>query len=190
MKENREDIELGKFISLILRHSPDTIGITLDAHGWAKIEDLIKGINNAGKRINFETLERIVKENNKQRYSFSDDRTKVRANQGHSIDVDVELAESIPPKHLYHGTSRRFIDSIMDLGIQKQSRQYVHLSMDFDTARSVGERHGKVIVLKINSITMFNNGHKFYLSKNGVWLTDSVPVEYISLQNKDYLELE
>ncbi|GFP76508.1 RNA 2'-phosphotransferase [Clostridium fungisolvens] len=185
MKENREDIELGKFISLILRHSPETIGITLDENGWAKVEDLIEGINRARKRIDFDTLERIVKENNKQRYSFNDDRTKIRANQGHSIEVDVELAESIPPKHLYHGTSKRFIDSIMDLGIQKQSRQYVHLSMDFDTALSVGKRHGKPIVLKIDSIRMFNNGHKFYLSKNKVWLTDSVPVEYIVIQSNN-----
>ncbi|MBK1812235.1 RNA 2'-phosphotransferase [Clostridium sp. YIM B02505] len=183
MKENRKDLELGKFISLILRHSPETIGITLDEHGWAKVEELIEGINRVGKTIDFETLERIVKENNKQRYSFSDDRTKVRANQGHSIEVDVELEESIPPKYLYHGTSTRFIDSIMSVGIQKQSRKYVHLSMDLDTALSVGKRHGKPVVLKIDSIRMFDDGHKFYLSKNGVWLTDYVSVKYISLQN-------
>lgn len=182
MGNTDRDVELGKFISLILRHSPETIGITLDEHGWADVEDLIKGISKAGKRIDFDTLDRIVKENNKQRYSFNEDRTKIRANQGHSVEVDVELEEKVPPKYLYHGTSKRFIDSIMKLGIQRQSRQYVHLSMDFETALTVGKRHGKPIVLRINSEAMVDNGHKFYLSKNGVWLTKDVPVKFISIE--------
>ena len=105
MGNTDRDVELGKFISLILRHSPETVGITLDEHGWADVEDLIKGISKAGKRIDFDTLDRIVKENNKQRYSFNEDRTKIRANQGHSVEVDVELEEKAPPKYLYHGTS-------------------------------------------------------------------------------------
>ncbi|WPC42642.1 RNA 2'-phosphotransferase [Clostridium sp. JS66] len=194
MRQNNKDIELGKFISLILRHSPQTIDITLDEHGWANVDDLIRGINKKGKRIDFQDLERIVRENNKQRYSFNDDRTKIRANQGHSIEVDVELEEKVPPKYLYHGTSTRFIDSIMNLGIQKQNRQYVHLSKDFQTAFSVGKRHGKPTVLKIDCIRMYDEGYKFYFSKNGVWLTDVVPVKFISIEDnknvKDMLSLK
>lgn len=183
MKYKNKDEELGRFISLILRHNPKTINITLDEHGWANVDDLMKGINRAGKHIDFNTLERIVNENNKQRYSFSNDKTKIRANQGHSIKVDVELEEKVPPQYLYHGTAKRFIDSIMDIGIQKQSRQHVHLSADFSTAYSVGKRHGKPIVLKIDSRAMFEDGCKFYLSKNMVWLTDLVPVKYIYIES-------
>lgn len=185
MKYENKDEELGKFISLILRHNPKTINITLDEHGWANVDDLITGINRTGKHIDYNSLERIVNENNKQRYSFSNDKTKIRANQGHSIKVDIELEEKISPQYLYHGTAIRFIDSIMDIGIQKQSRQHVHLSADFSTAYSVGKRHGQPIVIKINSGVMFEDGYKFYLSKNMVWLTDFVPAKYISLVSEE-----
>lgn len=182
MKDKYSDEELGKFISLILRHDPKVIDIILDENGWANVDDLIKGINRAGKQIDFITLKRIVNENNKQRYSFSDDQIKIRANQGHSIKVDIELEEKIPPESLYHGTAKRFIESIMNMGIQKQSRQHVHLSSDLNTAYSVGKRHGEPIVLKINSKAMFEDGYKFYISKNMIWLTDLVPVKYISIE--------
>ena len=117
MKYENKDQELGKFISLILRHNPKTINITLDEYGWANVDELIKGINRVGKYIDFNTLERIVNENNKQRYSFSNNKTKIRANQGHSIKVDIELEEKLPLQYLYHGTAKRFIDSIMYIGI-------------------------------------------------------------------------
>lgn len=183
MKDNNEYIELGKFISLILRHSPQTVNITLDEHGWANVADLIRGICKAGKRIDFSILERIVNENNKQRYSFNEDKTKIRANQGHSIEVDIEFEEKIPPEFLYHGTSKRFIESIMDIGIEKQSRQYVHLSIDYQTAYTVGKRHGNPVVLKVDSKAMFNDGHKFFLSRNMVWLTEQVPTKYLSIED-------
>lgn len=180
-----KDEELGKFISLILRHNPKVINITLDENGWGNVDELIKGINKAGKHIDFNTLERLVYENNKQRYSFSEDKLKIRANQGHSIKVDVELNEKIPPEYLYHGSAISFLDSIMDIGIQKQSRQYVHLSADSNTPYSVGKRHGNPIILKINSIVMYEDGYKFYFSKNEVWLTEHVPVKYISIDGRD-----
>lgn len=181
MRNNsNKDVELGRFISLILRHKPETINLLLDEFGWAKVDDLINGMCKIGKKIDTETLQRIVDENNKQRYSFNNDKTKIRANQGHSIKVDVELEEKKPPEYLYHGTADRFADSIMEVGIKRQSRQHVHLSKDMDTAYAVGKRHGKPIVLKIMAKQMYDDGYKFYISKNMVWLTEFVPVKYVS----------
>lgn len=171
--------KLSKFLSLILRHKPSEIGITLDEHGWANVNELIEGINSSGRVINMELLEEIVKTDNKGRYSFNEDKTLIRANQGHSIPVDVELKESIPPDVLYHGTATKFIDSIKKQGIKSMSRLYVHLSKDLDTAVKVGSRHGKCVVLKIDAKKMFKDGIKFYLSENGVWLTKYVDWKYI-----------
>lgn len=179
-KQNNADIELGRFISLILRHKPEAVGIELDSNGWADVDELISGINKAGKKIDIEILERIVRENNKQRYSFNETHTKIRANQGHSVNVDVELKEAIPPDKLYHGTATRFMDSIKKNGITKQSRQHVHLSADKETATAVGKRHGKPIVLIIDTVKMREDGHKFYISENGVWLCDDISWKYIS----------
>lgn len=172
--------KLSVFISLILRHKPETIGIQLDEHGWANVDELIDGINNTGRQIGLEILEEIVRTDNKQRYSFNEDKTLIRANQGHSIPVDVELKEEQPPEFLYHGTASRFLDSIMQNGLKPMSRLYVHLSTDVETAIKVGKRHGEPIVLKINSEAMYNDGTKFYLSENGVWLTKTVGKKYIS----------
>lgn len=177
----KEDVKLGKFISLILRHNPSVIGITLDKNGWADVDKLINGINMTGRKINFETLKRIVQTNDKKRYSFNSDMTKIRANQGHSINVDVELKECQPPEFLYHGTATRFTKSIFKEGLKKQTRQYVHLSIDIETAKKVGIRHGFPKVIKILSGEMYKNGYKFYLSENNVWLTDNVPVKYITI---------
>jgi putative RNA 2'-phosphotransferase len=179
-KQNNADIELGRFISLILRHKPEAVGIKLDSNGWANVDELISGINKAGKKIDMEILERIVRENNKQRYSFNETHTKIRANQGHSINVDVELKEAIPPDKLYHGTATRFMESIKKNGITKQSRQYVHLSADKETATAVGKRHGKPIVLIVDTVKMRADGHKFYISENGVWLCGDISWKYIS----------
>lgn len=173
--------KLSVFISLILRHKPETIGIQLDEHGWANVDELISGINNTGRKIDMEILQEIVRTDNKQRYSFNEDKTLIRANQGHSIPVDVELKEQQPPQILYHGTASRFLDLIMQDGLKPMSRLYVHLSSDMETAMKVGKRHGEPVVLKINSEEMCNDGIKFYLSKNGVWLTKSVDKKYISL---------
>ncbi|MBZ9624428.1 RNA 2'-phosphotransferase [Clostridium sp. FP2] len=179
---NNRDVGLSRFISLILRHKPHSVGITLDEFGWANVEDLINGVCECGKKIDMQTLNRIVDENNKQRYSFNEDNTKIRANQGHSVDVNIEFEEKIPPQYLYHGTSERSSASIMDLGIQKQNRQYVHLSLDIKTAYAVGKRHGKPIIMRIDAEKMHEDGFKFYLSKNMVWLVDFVSVGYVSIE--------
>lgn len=172
---------LSKFISLILRHKPQTIGITLDEHGWADVNALISGINNSGKyTLDMSTLEEIVRTDNKQRYSFSEDRSRIRANQGHSVNVDVELKECEPPEYLYHGTAERFVESILQQGLTPQTRLYVHLSKDTVTAEKVGKRHGKPHIFTVDAGEMYRNGYKFYLSENGVWLTKYVPTEYIN----------
>lgn len=178
--ENKTD-KLSVFISLILRHKPETIGIALDEHGWANVDELIAGINSTGRSIDIDILEDIVKTDKKGRYSFNEDKTLIRANQGHSIPVDVELKEQEPPEILYHGTAMRFLDSIMQQGIKPMSRLYVHLSKDIETAVKVGSRHGKAVVLKIDARKMYDNGEKFYLSANGVWLTKYVDKEFIRI---------
>lgn len=180
--ENKNDIKTGKFLSLILRHHPETIGIKLDKNGWADVEELINGIRKSEKKIDIIDLKRIVQNNDKKRYSFNEDFTKIRANQGHSINVDVELKQCCPPEYLYHGTAEKYINKISKEGIKKQSRQFVHLSNDIYTAEKVGIRHGKVKVLKIMSDKMYNNGYKFYLSENNIWLTEYIPTDYIIFQ--------
>ncbi len=164
-----------KFISLILRHKPETIGIKLDEHGWADVEDLLKGAD-----IDFSTLEQIVKEDEKRRYSFSDDKTKIRANQGHSINVDVELEEKIPPNILYHGTAEKYLDNINLEGLKPMSRLYVHLTEDLEIAKKTGLRHGKLVIFEIDAKRMIDDGIKFYLSVNNVWLVRTVPPKYLS----------
>ncbi len=178
--KNDNDIEnLGRFISLVLRHHPESIGVTLDRFGYANVDELISKMNSHGRHIDFKTLKLIVETNNKKRYSFNEDNTKIRANQGHSIPVDLQLTETTPPSKLYHGTAIHFLESIKREGITKQSRQYVHLSKDFETAVNVGKRHGNVCVLVLDTEAMHKDGIKFYLSKNGVWLTDYVAPKYI-----------
>lgn len=180
---NRNDVTIGKFISKILRHQPELIAIKLDEHGWADVQELIAGIQAAGHpEFDMAALERIVETNNKKRYSFSDDKKLIRANQGHSIPVDVELPAISPPAVLWHGTAKRFVPSIMEQGIQRISRLYVHLSSDTETAVKVGSRHGKPAVLRIDSRQMEADGFVFYLSANGVWLTKEVPVKYITAE--------
>ena len=170
------------FISLILRHKPDVIGISLDEHGWANVQELINGINKTGKySIDMPMLEEIVRTDNKQRYSFNEDRSKIRANQGHSINVDVELKEAVPPEILYHGTGEKYVESINAEGLKPKSRLYVHLSKDVETAVTVGSRHGKSIVYTVASGEMYRQGYTFYLSENGVWLTKNVPVDFMKI---------
>ena len=170
---------LSKYIALILRHKPETIGITLDENGWASVSELLSGINASGNKIDMQTLEEIVAEDEKQRYSFNADKTKIRANQGHSINVDVELKKAEPPEILFHGTGEKFVPSIKSEGLKPKSRLYVHLSKDRETAVKVGSRHGKPVVFEVNSSEMSRNGYEFFLSENGVWLTKIVPAEYL-----------
>ena len=180
---------LSRFISLILRHKPEVINIKLDKHGYANVEELINGINNNKKyTIDFDLLKQIVDTDNKKRYSFNEDFTKIRANQGHSIDVDVELKECKPPKNLYHGSSGKYFDSIIDKNIICKRRLYVQLSKDYDTDYTVGSRNGRPIVFIIDSERMYKDGYKFYLSENNVWLTKHVPKEYINIMiNKELM---
>ena len=172
------DKNTSKFISLILRHKPETIGITLDEHGWANVSELIAGVSKT-HRLSMEDLERIVAEDEKQRYSFNEDKTLIRANQGHSIPVDVELEQVEPPEILYHGTATKYEESIDREGLIPKPRLYVHLSGDEETARKVGIRHGKPVLYQINSGEMHRDGYVFYRSVNGVWLIKAVPVKYM-----------
>ena len=181
VEQSREDIRLGRFLSLVLRHDPSAAGITLDANGWADVRQLLEGVSRTGRKIDREILERIVRENNKNRYSFNDNHSKIRANQGHSVAVDVELKELLPPDYLYHGTASAFLDAIMREGLTPQKRQYVHLSADRDTAVNVGRRHGNPVVLVVDAAAMARDGHTFWLSENGVWLCAVVPRAYLSL---------
>ncbi|MDO4329005.1 MAG: RNA 2'-phosphotransferase [Lachnospiraceae bacterium] len=185
MKENhnRDLNSTSKFISLILRHKPEVIGITLDEHGWADVEELVAGIQRT-QSFNMEMLEEIVRTDHKQRYSFNEDKTLIRANQGHSIPVDVELPVTVPPKYLYHGTGQKYVESINRLGLIPKGRLYVHLSSDVDTAVKVGSRHGKPVVYRVASGRMQEDGYVFYRSVNGVWLVKEVPVGYLELLAK------
>jgi len=174
------DVKLGRFISLILRHKPETINLKLDKNGWADTKELIEKISKSGREIDFEILERIVNENNKKRYSFNEDKTKIRTVQGHSIEVNLELKEVVPPAVLYHGTAFKNLESIKKVGIKKMNRQHVHLSVDVETAKNVATRHsGKYIILEIDTEAMLKENYKFYLSENKVWLTDFVPSKFI-----------
>lgn len=171
--------ETSKFLSLILRHQPELIGLQLDTNGWADVDTLL-ALAARRKRITRQELEIIVAESDKQRFAFNDDHSKIRANQGHSIQVDLELPVAIPPEFLYHGTTGAFVAEILKTGIKKMSRQHVHLSPDKATATKVGSRRGVPLILTIRSGDMHRDGIPFFVSANGVWLTDHVPPTYIS----------
>ena len=170
--------DTSRFISLILRHKPEVIGITLDEHGWANVDELITGISKT-RPMDMEILEEIVQTDNKQRYSFNEDKTLIRANQGHSIPVDVELPLAEPPEYLWHGTGEKYVSSIDAQGLIPKSRLYVHLSADEVTAKKVGSRHGRPVIYRVATGQMYRNGIEFRLSVNGVWLVDAVPVQYL-----------
>jgi len=169
-----------KFLSLVLRHKPEEINLKLDSNGWADTDELIEKLNHRGFNINFELLEEVVITNDKQRFSFNEDYSAIRANQGHSVDIDLALKPIKPPELLYHGTVAKFIDAIKTEGLQKMSRRHIHLSRDVDTAKKVGARRGKPVILFIDSGKMADDGYLFFVSENGVWLTDQVPVKYIA----------
>ena len=169
-----------KFLSLVLRHKPETIGISLDEHGWAEVDRLIAGIAKT-REFHMGLLEEIVRTDKKQRYSFNEDKTRIRANQGHSIPVDVQLEHVEPPEFLWHGTGEKYVASIKKTGLIPKGRLYVHLSSDPKTARDVGRRHGKPVVCRVLAGRMQEEGCPFFRSKNGVWLTEKVPAKYLEL---------
>ncbi|MRX39454.1 RNA 2'-phosphotransferase [Flavobacterium sp. LC2016-23] len=177
---------VSKFLSLVLRHSPETIGLKLDENGWADVAELIEKCSKNGNSLNpltTELLDYVVENNDKKRFAFNEDKTKIRASQGHSISVELNLTEVEPSEFLFHGTVVKFIESIKKDGLQKMSRQHVHLSKDRETATKVGSRRGVPQILTIKSGEMFKDGFRFYLSENNVWLTDEVPVRYIEFKS-------
>ena len=165
-------------MSFILRHKPDAIGLHLDEQGWASVDELIACAAKHGRELNHERIQEVVATNNKKRFALSENGTKIRASQGHSIQVDLGLEDRMPPQFLFHGTATRFLTAIEQQGLKPKGRQHVHLSSDYETAVSVGTRHGIPIVLQIKAKQMHADGAKFYLSENNVWLTDRVTPEY------------
>ncbi|WP_210465365.1 RNA 2'-phosphotransferase [Rufibacter roseolus] len=174
------DKDISKFLSLVLRHEPQKIGITLNQNGWANVDELLTKLQHKRMSVDLERLKRVVETNNKQRFSFNPNQTKIRANQGHSVQVDVGLSPTTPPEMLYHGTSVTTAEIILKEGIRKQSRLHVHLSSDIATALQVGSRHGKPYVFTVLSGEMHRSGIPFYLSENKVWLTNYVDPAYLS----------
>ena len=184
MRRGRSGNSTSRFISLILRHKPQVIGITLDEHGWADVKELIDGVNRSeGHYLDQELLEEIVRTDEKQRYSFNEDHSLIRANQGHSIPVDVELEKRTPPDILWHGTGEKYVASIKERGLLPKTRLYVHLSSDMETAKKVGSRHGKPVVFRVDCRRMEQDGYEFFLSANNVWLTKEVPAAYLTMKN-------
>ena len=174
-------VRLSKFLSLVLRHEPERIGISLDPQGWVAVDDLLAAAARAGKPITREQLDSVVATNDKKRFAFSPDGSHIRASQGHSIEIDLGLPPVVPPERLFHGTATRFLDAIRAEGLRSQSRQHVHLSPDEETAVKVGQRHGKPVVLVVLAGAMHREGHLFYRSDNGVWLTETVPAGYLEI---------
>lgn len=173
--------ETSKFLSYVLRHQPDVIGLTLDREGWAEIAALIAGAAQAGKQLEHETIQMVVATNDKNRFAISEDGLRIRAVQGHSTNnVAIAYAEKMPPEFLYHGTATRFLESIRYEGLRPGSRQYVHLSQDERIALTVGQRHGKPVVLRVKALVMYSQGFKFFQAENNVWLTELVPVQFIA----------
>lgn len=172
-----------KLLSAVLRHQPELIGLHLDSQGWASVEELLQKINKLGppftKSFDLETLKLVVETNDKKRFAFNADQTRIRASQGHSVQVDLGYPPQEPPELLYHGTAGINLESIKDQGITKGKRHHVHLSRDTETALKVGGRHGKPVILKIQAGAMHRAGNAFYCSENGVWLTEFVPAAFI-----------
>jgi putative RNA 2'-phosphotransferase len=171
--------DISKFLSLVLRHEPGKIGITLDEQGWTDCRELIEAAGRRGKKFTYETLLEVVRTNDKQRFALSEDGKRIRANQGHSVSIDLALVQQDPPGLLYHGTVPKFLAAIRAEGLRKGERHHVHLSPDLTTATKVGERRGKPVILSVRSAEMAAAGHPFFRSENGVWLTDAVPPEFI-----------
>src|SRR3954447_7538420 len=173
-------VRISKYLAKYLRHAPHELGLTLQPGGWVSVDDLLAAAGRHGFRLTYDELVEVVEENDKRRFSFDESGDLIRANQGHSVEVDLQLEEREPPEVLYHGTVERFVPSILDEGLNKGKRHHVHLSKDVETARKVGSRRGEPVVLKVDAGRMHRDDLRFFLSANGVWLTDSVPPSYLS----------
>ena len=181
----KEDIRLSKFLSLVLRHQPEIIGLELDNQGWTSIDTLLEKAAKANVLLSLAQLRQIVLTNNKKRFSFDETGTRIRANQGHSVAVELGYQPQKPPAVLYHGTAIRFLQSILANGLIKKHRHHVHLSLDPATARQVGQRHGQPIVLQVQAQAMYHQGFPFYLSDNKVWLTEVVPAQFLEIHKEN-----
>ncbi|TWU40013.1 RNA 2'-phosphotransferase [Novipirellula aureliae] len=181
MKTDKLIVSISKLLSLILRHQPEVVGLTLDEEGWLDVNELIANANERGNQLTLELVHEVVATSDKKRFALSEDGLRIRASQGHSVaGVDLKLEETTPPATLCHGTVAAFIESIRASGLQKRSRNHVHLSADETTARNVGSRRGKPIILLVDAAAMHQDGHRFYLSANGIWLVEMVPTKYLT----------
>lgn len=179
--DEKQIVKKSKWLSKHLRHAPECIGLTLEAGGWVKVSELLSAAKNTNFSLTQQELEEVVAGNDKQRFSFDETGEKIRANQGHSIEVDLQLEPQIPPAMLFHGTGAQNEQAILTNGLEKRSRHHVHLSRDMETATRVGARHGKPLVFEVNATRMHADGYCFLVSENGVWLTDEVPPQYLKI---------
>jgi len=179
---SKKHSEISNFLSFVLRHQLEAIGIALDIEGWTDIDALIASAANDCKQLDRDMIQAVVTDSDKKRFAVSDDGLRIRAVQGHSTErVDIKHVEQVPPEFLYHGTAMRFMDSIHKIGLLPGSRQYVHLSQDEQTALAVGQRHGKPVTLKIKTLLMHEQGFKFFQAENGIWLAESVPSDFVTV---------
>lgn len=183
MKDRNRTTDLSKWLSYVLRHNPGSAGLTLDSAGWVAVDLLLAAAGRSGNAMKREELEEVVATSDKQRFAFNDDHSRIRANQGHSIPVDLQLPVMVPPAVLFHGTADRFVASILRDGLKPQQRHHVHLSAEPTTAVDVGGRHGKPVVLRVDAARMHADGHVFRRSENGVWLAEHVPPAYLSRED-------
>lgn len=181
---DKDRVHKSKFLSLVLRHQPEEIGIALDEAGWVSVEELLAACGRRGVHLTRAELEEVVATNDKKRFAFSEDGARIRASQGHSVPVELGYAPAVPPETLYHGTGAQSVASIREQGLLPRSRQHVHLSPDHATAVKVGQRHGRPVVLEVRAGEMHRAGHVFHLSANGVWLTERVPAEYLEFPDR------
>jgi putative RNA 2'-phosphotransferase len=180
MDEKRKT-RISKFLSLVLRHKPETVGLRLEENGWVEVDKLLAACAAAGNDFTCEELAEVVETNDKKRFAFDEARTKIRASQGHSLKVEIEFEKTVPPRALYHGTAERNVSTIVTEGLKKMSRHHVHLSIDAATARKVGERYGKPVIFEIDTAAMIEEGFEFFVSANGVWLVEHVPPKFLKI---------
>ncbi len=177
MNKNRE-LKISKFLSYVLRHKPESIGLTLNNNGWASVAEIL---NNRKLHFSLEELKFVVENNEKNRFSLNEDFSLIKANQGHSVDIKLEFQQIVPPDILYHGTAQHLLASIQEKGLDKRQRHHVHLSIDIKTASNVGKRHGKLIILAIDAKKMHQEGYQFYISDNNVYLVEEIPAKYLAV---------